>query len=145
MPNIEIHGLRPEIHDIKKANELQRKIWSLLEDAKYFDDAVVSYGNIQVTSAGGDTQPYLRIWTTDESDRNDIVRRLEPLDIGIELPPLLDRYIPSKTEQEVARAKLLSLQPVAGTDKNFDYVASAADDGSDKLHVRKGTGHIDES
>lgn|GEM_PF-1903633 len=123
MPNIEIHGFHLESH-------LQRKIWELLEGAPYLDKVVVSYSDTHVVDAKGVSQPFLRIWATERPQRNDIVRRLEPLDIDIELPPLLDTFVPRISVQEAARAKLLRLRPVAGTDKEFDYPQPGAHSGT---------------
>lgn len=119
MPNIEARGLRSYQNDDLRV--LFARIWQLLEGASYAEETVVSFVESVVLDQKQEHQPFLRIWTTSEVDRTDIVRRLEPLDMGIELPPLLDRYIPSKSEQEAARANLHTLRPVAGTDKQVDY------------------------
>jgi hypothetical protein len=70
---------------------MQLQIWAAIRSAPYYDDTRISYGSMHV--AGQSNAPYLRIWTTSKRERDDIVRRLAPLDIRIELPPLLDRVI----------------------------------------------------
>ena len=104
MPNIEIHGWNTRLQpDIDLSNEMQLQIWAAIRSAPYYDDTRISYGSMHV--AGQSNAPYLRIWSTNSRERDDLVRRLEPLDIDIELPPLLADFIPRKSQRKKAESQ----------------------------------------
>src|SRR3989338_7012728 len=116
MPNLEFHGFDTI------SPTLRAKINDLFKDAEYYKEIVLSYqGSYVVYLHDYQKAPFIRIWATKEKEVDDIVRRLDPLDINIQLPPLLDRVILRKSERAKLLEKLKQMRPVAGTDPAFDY------------------------
>lgn len=116
MPNLELHGF-DTISPVLRA-----KIRGLFEDAPYYKEIVLSYqGSYVVNLHDYQKAPFIRVWATSQKEVDDIVRRLDPLDIDIELPPLLDKFILRRSERAKLIEKLKQMRPVAGTDPDFDY------------------------
>ena len=116
MPNLEFHGF-DTISPLLRA-----KIKSLFEDAPYFKEMVLSYqGSYVVNLHDYKKAPFIRVWATNQKEVDDVIKRLDPLDIDIELPPLLDKFILRKSERAKLLEKLKAMRPVSGTDPDFDY------------------------
>ena len=109
--NIELHGYNWSMQfEVDQANEMQRKIWDVLQSADYYNDVAVSYGNCQVVTADCSLVPHLRIWVSDPRYIDNLLLRLEPLDIDIEGPIVLPRYIESRSSRQ-QRQGALPLEP----------------------------------
>ncbi len=93
MPNIEMHGIKDDMsygqlfHQIKKA----------LQDAPYAKDIVLTDYQNRVVDFHEKSQPYLRLvaLSTSSAELEDIEKRLEPLNIDIEVL-LIDHFTPKK-------------------------------------------------
>jgi hypothetical protein len=137
LPNIEVYGYHVPEKDRTynpKGAQLVADIWKALADAPYRNEVVITaIDSGSRNDPGGEEMPeaqhFVRVWATNEREVGDIIRRLEPLDIDIEVPPLLTYFIPKKSVQEAARAKLQTLQPIAGTDPDFKYPKPGAHSG----------------
>ena len=116
MPNLEFHGFDTI------APLLRAKIRGLFEGAPYYKEVILSYqGSYVVNLHDYQKAPFIRIWATSQKEVDDIIRRLDPLDIDIKLPPLLDRFILRKSERAKLIEELKATQPVAGTDQDFKH------------------------
>jgi hypothetical protein len=97
MPNIEIHGYRlDDPKQREEANEMADKVWGALYGAEYARES----GNVVVTPVSSSPrddidrhQPYFRIYSTSMAEREDIIKRLDLLDVDFEIPPLLEKFI----------------------------------------------------
>lgn len=107
MLNIELHGFlgvdgnerettftQDLIAAGRKIEEVSELIEKALTGASYDAETLLT---TCLSTCGRTTvdpsTPFLRIWATNKQERDDLVRRLIPLDIRIELAPLLERVI----------------------------------------------------
>ena len=104
MPNIEVYGYRLPTKDgtcNPAGAQIVKQIWDALEDADYRGEVVVTAidsGSCNDPKEGmPEKQHFVRVWATSQKEVDDIVGRLDPLDIDIELPPLLDKFIERKS------------------------------------------------
>ena len=113
MPNIEIFGF-----DCRESNDraagalLAHKIWHVLEDVPYREGVVLTAINSTSRNSPaegfGEAQRFLRIWATSQREADDIVNRLDLLDIDIEVAPLLTMFIEKRSvrlQRKVAHDK----------------------------------------
>lgn len=96
MPNIELHNFGSgelTIENLHRAaneiKETKKRIWELLEGASYLGDVVVTeILDSSEEHTGKEAPPYLRVWTSDPREHDDIAQRLGSLGFGMELPLL---------------------------------------------------------
>lgn len=94
MPNIEMHGVRPQ-HNLAK----HREIAALFEGANYQDDIVVTLVADQVFDVHGQPRPFLRVIFTQNEPSNikdDCLKRLISLNMDTEVV-MIWAFIPKKT------------------------------------------------
>jgi hypothetical protein len=105
MSNIEMHGFFfVEKADnnwmdkcVAKSVETKKAMLRALEDATYFDEVVVTEILSSVEDKNEKSQPFLRIWATKQDEVDDILRRFEDLDVDIEVPPLLAKFVQKRS------------------------------------------------
>ncbi len=93
MPNIEIHGL----HGLP-AEELRGKIFRILANSPIYCDMVITVQEDNVAGPVGDSQPFLRIFSTSDEEQGIIVETLYSSDVNMDMelmPPI--KFIPRKT------------------------------------------------
>lgn len=89
MPNIELHGFAQ-----KDVRMLRFKVRAALRASPIAGEIVTSVVPSDVENLAGDKMPFLRIiCSPDELD--DLVKRLEPLNVDIEALPLA-RWVPKR-------------------------------------------------
>lgn len=94
MPNIEAYGL-----NAAEMQRLRARIEALFVDAPYHKELITTWfpGSLPIDS-DDNPQPYLRIQMTYDIDmRDDILRRLNPLCMDIEVASFLQKFIPRPT------------------------------------------------
>lgn len=98
MPTIEIYGVRGKTRLGSKITTLAREISNLFSDAPYAGEIVVSQIPSIVRTLNGVDAPFLRIVASAAARKahlNDILSRLEPLNMDIEVAPLV-KFIEKK-------------------------------------------------
>ncbi len=135
MPNIEIHGL--ETGPFAEADAVEALIKTNLKGASYFGMVVVTCCNDRVRDLNGEPQPYLRLVTTEDTfDRilPDLMERLEPLRIGIEVAPLMLYRPPYTIEAEHTERTQLIAQIL---DKQFPIPSDASNADRGRLGIAR--------
>jgi len=92
MPNIEIHG---QFRNLNTPAVLERNIFNLFSDRPYAKEMVVTFCNDHVHDMHGNEQPFLRLANSCQEHTEEILERLETLDIDIE-HLRLEKFIPRK-------------------------------------------------
>jgi hypothetical protein len=96
MPNIEGLGFNGHQNDDLRVKF--GRIRDRLKGAAYFDEVVISFDETPVLNMKGEPEKeFLRVWATSQDEVDDIVRRLDPLDIDIEVAPLLAKWLPRRS------------------------------------------------
>ena len=99
MPNIELHGFELDERDeiLCTSEKAAESIWRCLKDAPYLHEVVVTRVYSYSLNHRAEEQKFLRIWATSQRQVKDIIRRLKPLVIDIEVAPLLHSFIEKRS------------------------------------------------
>lgn len=85
MPNIELHGFSPA-----KQREIFFQMKEALKGQEFYNEAVVTLYNDVVVDFNEESQPFLRICSTNPVHTNTLVKLLKPLGVDIETMVVTD-------------------------------------------------------
>src|SRR4030042_775959 len=92
MPNIEIHGFHVGLKD---SNMLRLQIFELFKDRPFVNDMVVTAIESHVCDVKGQSQPFLRLLSSDAEEAEEILQVLGEKLPGIDVEYVkIERFIP---------------------------------------------------
>jgi len=97
MPNIEIHGLTE-----REAAKLTREIFGMFREKSYADEMVVTFYPTKVVDKNWKSQPFIRLANSCQEHTQEILERLQILNIDIEHLALV-AFIPKKPSSPVVK------------------------------------------